>query len=330
MSESGSTAAPSRAALLTAFAAVYLIWGSTYLVMKFAVASMPPLLMAGTRYGLAGTLLYAFMRWQGAPRPTRRGWGYGALIGLCLLGFGNGGTTFGVLYLPSGTTSLLVATVPMFLALLGWLSGVSARPSLPVALGLAVGLVGLGLLASHPGSSAVRQPGHAGLGTGLVLVASFVWAVGSLYSKNHSPSPSPFLSGGMQMMCGGAAMLVVGLLRGEATDFHFAQVTAKSWLAYGYLVSVGSIVAFTAYIWLLRAVEPALAGTYAFVNPVVAVLLGWAFAGESLTPQMLGGGALIVVAVGLVVLGGRRPKQTLATSPEAAVEPAAVPHQTPA
>ena len=316
MATTGSAAAPSRAALLSAFAAVYLIWGSTYLVMKFAVASMPPLLMAGTRYGLAGTLLYAAMRWQGAPRPTLKGWGYGAIIGICLLGFGNGGTTFGVLYLPSGTTALLVATVPMFLAVLGWLSGISPRPTLWVALGLAAGLLGMGLLAAHPGAAAVRQPGHVGLGMGLVLLAAFVWSVGSLYSKKHQPSPSPFLSGGMQMMCGGAAMLLLGLLRGEATDFHFAQVTTKSWLAYGYLVTFGSIVAFTAYIWLLRVVEPALAGTYAFVNPVVAVLLGWAFAGETLNPQMLGGAALIVLAVGLVVLGGRRKAKVPKAAPE--------------
>ena len=317
MPDSSSTAAPSRAALLTAFALVYLIWGSTYLVMKFAVASMPPLLMAGTRYGLAGGLLYAFMRWRGEPAPTLRGWGYAATIGVCLLGFGNGGTTLGVMYLPSGITALLVATVPMFLAVLGWLSGVSPRPTKWVALGLGAGMAGMYLLAAHPTATAVKVPNHQGLGMGIVLVASLVWSIGSLYAKNHQPAPSPFASGGMQMLCGGAAMLVVGLLRGEATGFELAQVTAKSWLAYAYLVSVGSIVAFTAYIWLLRAVEPALAGTYAFVNPVVAVLLGWAFAGESLNPQMLGGAALIVLAVALVLLGGRRQP----TAPRARPEP---------
>ena len=293
--------------MLTAFAAVYLIWGSTYLVMKFAVASMPPLLMAGTRYGLAGALLYGFMRLRGEPAPTLAGWGQGIIIGVCLLGFGNGGTTLGVLYLPSSITALVVATVPMFLAVLGWLSGVAARPTKWVALGLAAGLTGIYLLAAHPGASAaVQRPGHTGLGMAVVLTAAFVWSVGSLYSKKHQPAPSPFLSGGMQMLCGGAAMLLVGLLKGEATGFTLAQVTAKSWLAFAYLVTLGSIVAFTAYIWLLRVVEPALAGTYAFVNPVVAVLLGWAFAGEKLSVQMLGGAALIVLAVGLVVLGGRR------------------------
>jgi drug/metabolite transporter (DMT)-like permease len=139
-----------------------------------------------------------------------------------------------------------------------------------------------------------------------VLTAALVWAIGSLYSKKKQPASSPFVSGGMQMLCGGLAMVVVGLLRGEATDFHVAAITTKSWIAYAYLVTFGSIVAFTAYIWLLRHVEPALAGTYAFVNPVVAVLLGWAFAGETLNAQMLGGAALIVIAVVLVVLGGRR------------------------
>ena len=320
MPDSSSVAAPSRVAMLLAFAAVYLIWGSTYLVMKFAVASMPPLLMAGTRYGLAGGLLYGVMRLRGEARPTWRGWGHALVIGICLLGFGNGGTTFGVLYLPSGTTSLLVATVPMFLALLGWLSGITPRPTRWVTVGLAAGLLGMYLLASHPSSAGVPRPGHAGIGVSLVLLAALLWSVGSLYSKRHQPASSPFLSGGMQMICGGVGMLLLGLVRGEASGFELAQVTTKSWVAYAYLVTFGSIVAFTAYIWLLRVVEPALAGTYAFVNPVVAVLLGWAFAGEVLNPQMLGGAALIVVAVVLVVFGGRRKAEVAVAAPEAAVD----------
>ncbi|AHJ99477.1 EamA family transporter [Hymenobacter swuensis] len=300
--------APTRAALLLAFAAVYIIWGSTYLGIRFAIDSIPPLLMAGSRYTLAGALLYGFMRWRGEPTPTRKGWLTAAVIGVCLLGFGNGGVTLGEQYIPTGLTALLVATVPMFLALLGWWSGVAARPRPVVAAGLAAGLAGVYLLARTPGASHVAKPGHEELGIGLVLVAALVWAIGSLYSKNHQPTPSPFLSGGMQMLCGGVAMLLVGLLRGEAAGFSLAQVTATSWLAYAYLVTFGSIVGFTAYIWLLRVVEPALAGTYAFVNPVVAVLLGWLFLHEVPDPQMLGGAALIVLAVALVVLGGRGKK----------------------
>jgi drug/metabolite transporter (DMT)-like permease len=299
---------PSRVSVLLAFAALYIIWGSTYLGIRFAIDSMPPLLMAGTRYALAGAVLYGYMRWRGEPAPTRQGWLTALLIGTCLLAFGNGGVTLGEQYIPSGLTALLVATVPMFLAVLGWWSGLASRLAPLVAVGLALGLGGVYLLARTRGASHVALPGHEGLGIALVLVAALVWAIGSLYSKKHQPAPSPFVSGGMQMICGGLVMLVAGLIKGEANDFELAQVTTKSWVAYAYLVTFGSIVAFTAYIWLLRVVEPAIAGTYAFVNPVVAVLLGWAFAGEQLNAGMLGGAALIVVAVALVVLGGRQKK----------------------
>ncbi|TGD81657.1 drug/metabolite exporter YedA [Hymenobacter wooponensis] len=301
-----ASTSPSRASILLAFAALYIIWGSTYLGIRFAIDSIPPLLMAGTRYATAGALLYGYMRWKGEPAPTRQGWFTALIIGTCLLAFGNGGVTLGEQYIPSGLTALLVATVPMFLAVLGWWSGLASRPAPLVAVGLALGLGGVYLLARTPGVSHVALPGHEGLGTALVLIAALVWAIGSLYSKKHQPAPSPFVSGGMQMLCGGLVMLVVGLIKGEAAGFELAHVTTKSWVAYAYLVTFGSIVAFTAYIWLLRVVEPAIAGTYAFVNPVVAVLLGWAFAGEQLNAGMLGGAALIVVAVALVVLGGRK------------------------
>jgi drug/metabolite transporter (DMT)-like permease len=297
---------PYRASILLAFAALYIIWGSTYLGIRFAIDSIPPLLMAGTRYATAGALLYSYMRWKGEPAPTRQGWFTALIIGTCLLAFGNGGVTLGEQYLPSGLTALLVATVPMFLAVLGWWSGLASRPAPLVAVGLALGLGGVYLLARTPGASHVALPGHETLGVALVLTAALVWAIGSLYSKKNQPAPSPFVSGGMQMLCGGLVMLVVGLIKGEAAGFELSQVTTKSWVAYAYLVTFGSIVAFTAYIWLLRVVEPAIAGTYAFVNPVVAVLLGWAFAGEQLNAGMLGGAALIVVAVALVVLGGRK------------------------
>lgn len=300
---------PSRAALLTAFALVYVIWGSTYLGIRFAIESLPPLLMAGTRYALAGGLLYGVMRLRGAPRPPLRNWGVALLIGICLLTFGNGGVTVGEQYVSSGLAALLVATVPMLLALLGWASGVSARPTPLAVLGLGLGLAGVYLLAraSAGAGSAVAQPGHESIGIACVLTAALVWAIGSLYGKNHRAAESPFLAGGMQMLCGGLVMVALGLARGEAQHLHLAAVSAKSWWAYAYLVTFGSLVAFTAYVWLLQAVEPALAGTYAFVNPVVAVGLGWAFGGEQLSWPMLGGGALVVAAVGLLLLGSRAP-----------------------
>jgi drug/metabolite transporter (DMT)-like permease len=292
---------PSRAAIIGAFAIVYLVWGSTYLGIRFAIDSIPPLLMAGSRYFLAGALLYGFMRLRGAPAPTLRGWGHALVIGICLLTFGNGGVTLGEQYISSGLTALLVAVVPLFLAVLGWLSGVSGRPTPRAAAGLLIGLAGVYLVARTPGTSPVAQPGHEALGLGLVLTAALLWAIGSLYAKKHQPAASPFVAGGMQMMLGGLLMLVVGLVKGEAHTFHLAAVTTQSWLAYVYLVTLGSIVAFSAYIWLLQAVEPALAGTNSFVNPVVAVVLGWALAGEQLSLPMLAGAALIVVAVVLVI-----------------------------
>jgi len=297
---------------LLAFALVYIIWGSTYLGIRFAIESMPPLLMAGARHLLAGLLLYSFMRWRSnTPAPTISNWVTALIIGVCLLAFGNGGVTLGEQYLPSSLAALLVATVPMFLALLGWLSGIAARPTPWVALGLGLGLAGVYLLANTPGASHVALPGHKALGIGCVLTAAVLWSIGSLYSKRKQASASPFVAGGMQMICGGLVTLVASFVHGEAAGFTLHNVTAKSWLAFGYLVVFGSLLAFTAYIWLLRAVEPALAGTYAFVNPVVAVVLGWAFAGEVLNVQMLGGAALIVAAVVLVVLGGRTKAQTL-------------------
>ena len=300
---------PSRAALLTAFALVYIIWGSTYLGIRFAIESLPPLLMAGTRYALAGALLYGAMRLHGAPAPSGASWGRALLIGICLISFGNGGVTLGEQYIPSGLAALLVATVPMLLALLGWASGVSARPTPLAALGLGLGLAGVYLLAraSAGTGSAVAQPGHEILGIACVLVAALVWTIGSLYGKRRPAVASPFVAGGMQMLCGGLVMVALGLARGETQQLHLAAVSSKSWWAYVYLVTFGSLVAFTAYVWLLQAVEPALAGTYAFVNPVVAVSLGWAFGGEQLSWPMLGGGALVVVAVGLLLLGSKVP-----------------------
>jgi len=309
---SASSTSPSRAALLFAFAIVYVVWGSTYLAIRFAIDTMPPLLMAGTRHLLAGVLLYCFMRARGAPRPSIRGWGIAFVIGICLLTIGNGGVTLGEQYIPSGLAALLAATVPMFLTLFGWLSGISARPKPGVMLGLALGLGGVYLLASTAEAGQVAIPGHQTLGIACVLTAALLWSIGSLYSKKKQPASSPFVAGGMQMICGGLVMLIAALAHGEASSFAPAAITTKSWVAFGYLVVFGSIMGFTAYIWLLRAVEPALAGTNAFVNPVVAIILGWAFANEPLNKQMLGGAALIVVAVGLVVLGSRTKKPIVA------------------
>lgn len=292
--------------MLAAFAAIYVIWGSTYLAIRFTIeGAMPPLLMAGTRSLLAGALLYGWMR--GVRRqaaPSAKSWGHALIIGGGLLLVGNGGVTLSEQYLPSGLASLFVATVPMWLALLGWLSGTGARPGWLTWLGLALGLAGVGLLTQ--GSSAdthVALPGHGNWGIGLLLVASAMWSAASLYSRRHPTSSSVLLGVAMQMLCGGALLVVAGLLIGEAATLHLSAIGPRAWAAWLYLITFGSLIGFTAYAWLLGVVEPAMVGTYAFVNPVVAVALGWALAGERLTPALAGGAALIVAAVALVVLG---------------------------
>lgn len=300
-------AAPPRSLILLALLALYLIWGSTYLATKVALGTWPPFLLSATRFLLAGALQYGAVRLSGVPAPSRQDWGRAAVVGVCLPLFGNGATVFAQQYIPSGTAALLVATVPMFLVLLGWATGLTGRPTGKVLLGLALGLGGLALLMSARSAAPVLQPGHAGLGVAAVLLAAFMWSVGSLFSKKKPIAGTPFLGVGMQMLCGGAFLLVAGLLHGEAAAYPVDNIPLHAWGAFAYLVIGGSFVAFSAYIWLLRVVEPALAGTYAFVNPVVAVLLGWLFAGETLNLGMVGGAALIVVAVALVVLGGRKP-----------------------
>lgn len=295
-----------RFLIVLALLALYLVWGSTYLATKVALGVWPPFLLSAMRFLLAGTLMYGAVRLSGAPAPTRQDWLRATIVGLCLPLFGNGGTTFAQQYIPSGMAALLVATVPMFLALLGWAAGLTPRPNGRILLGLTLGMTGLGLLMSTRSTASVLLPGHPLLGTVSVLLASLMWSVGSLYSRQKPIGGSPFLGVGMQMLCGGFFLLLAGLLHGEAATFQVSHVPLKAWGAFAYLVTFGSFVAFSAYIWLLRVVEPALAGTYAFVNPVVAVLLGWVFAGETLNAGMAGGAALIVVAVALVVLGGRR------------------------
>ena len=290
---------PSRNAVVANFAIVYVIWGSTYLGIRLAIDSVPPLLMVGARFLLAGALLYAWARRRGAARPTGAAWGRAAIVGGCLLVCGNGGLTFGEMYVPSGLAALLIAMVPVFMALLGWLSGQSPRPARRVWLGFACGLAGVALLARPDGASAAHP--RFLLGVGVILVGGVIWSAGSLYSRRAGQGTAPMLMAAMQMLTAGAMLLAGAGLRGEIADFHPAQVTAKSLVAFLYLVFIGALVGYNAYLWLLRHCPPAQVATYAYVNPVVAVLLGAGFGGEKLTSSMLAGAALIVAAVALVV-----------------------------
>lgn len=294
MTHTAAQSAP-RWKIIAAFAAVYIIWGSTYLGIRFAIETLPPFLMAGTRFLIAGTILYTWRRLSGSVGPVRVHWRSAAIIGGLMLLGGNGGVTWGEQHIASGLAALLVATVPIWIAALDWLRPGGTRPDGPVIAGLLLGFVGI-LLLVGPGNLGGGE-GNYTLGTLAVLGAAFSWALGSLYSK-RAPLPGDALQGiGMEMLAGGVWLWLAGTLAGEWGQLNLGAISLRSGLALAYLTLFGSLVGFTAYVWLLRVVSPARAATYAYVNPVVAVFLGWALAGEELTPLTLVAAAVIIAGV---------------------------------
>jgi len=290
-----------RARLVAAFAAVYLIWGSTYLAIRFAVETLPPLLMAGARFLIAGAIVLLWSRLrQGNGGPSRRDWITGLLSGPLLLAGGNGAVVWAELRVPSGIAALLVAIVPLWMVLLDWLRPGGRRPASLVFVGLGLGLVGLGLLV---GPDALHGGGDIdAIGAGVLILGSLSWAIGSLYTQ-RAPRPSSANNGsGTQMLAGGLCLLAVGLLSGEAGQLDLAHASTRSLLGFAYLVSFGSLIAFTAYIYLLAHTTTAKAATYAYVNPVVAVLLGWAFANEPVTSRTLVAAAVILAGVAIITV----------------------------
>jgi drug/metabolite transporter (DMT)-like permease len=289
------------ARIAAAFAIVYVVWGSTYLGIRFALETIPPFLMAGARFLLAGGALYAYSRWRGAPRPTVREWRHAALLGGFLFLGGNGAVVWAQQYVPSGVAALLVATEPMIFVLLdGWRRG--RRPDARVLAGLALGLAGVGLLVG-PGAILGGGRVHAGAAI-VVLLGATSWAWGSLKSSTLPLPKSPTMSTAMTLFSGGVLLSAAAIVRGEPWAFDPAAVSAKSLLATLYLVSFGSIVAFSAYLFLLKNATPARVATYAYVNPVVAVLLGWAFAGEPLVRRTVLAALVIVASVALIIRSG--------------------------
>jgi len=300
-----STRAPSQFPppwqVAVAFAAIYLIWGSTYLAIRFAVETIPPFSMGALRFLVAGGLVYAAARTR-APRPSARHWLSAVIAGTLLLGGGNGGVVWAEQWIPSGHAALIVATVPLWMVLLDWLFGSGRRPSSALLIGLAWGLVGVGLLVS---SNQVGAQSRDGLLGGLALCfASFSWAAGSIYSKGARLPDSPWLATGMQMLAGGVVLGILAMVAGEGTRFHPSDFSVKSILALVYLIVFGALIAFTAYIWLLGVTTAARISTYAYVNPAVAVLLGWLLAEEPLDGRAALAMIIILSAVVVVSLRG--------------------------
>ena len=295
MTDLPNPSAPSRALIFAAFAAVYTIWGSTYLAIRFAVEVLPPFLMVGTRFLVAGSILYVWVRLSGAPRPDLSQWKSAAIIGLLMLVLGNGLVSWAEQKIPSGLAALMVATVPFWMVMLDWMRPRGTAPSSRVVLGLIIGFVGVALL-FQPWRSTEGETFDL-LSAAILIVATLFWATGSLYSVRAKLPPSSVLSMGMEMLSGGFIALLVGMLRGELANIEVSAITVRSLLALTYLILFGSLVGFNAYMWLLRVCAPAWVSTFAFVNPVVAVFLGWAFGGEPLTVRILIAASLIVISV---------------------------------
>jgi drug/metabolite transporter (DMT)-like permease len=296
--------------------AVYIVWGSTYLAIRVAVRTMPPFLMAGVRFVFAGALLYAWSLWRGHTvyeRPTWKQWRAAAIVGGALLLGGNGAVVWAEQRIDSGIAALVVATVPLWMALMDRVF-FGQRLAWTAILGLGLGFGGLAVLATGGHGDA-----HiTAAGVGAVMFASFSWAAGSLYSR-RAPLPSrPLVGTGMEMIAGGVLLGIAGLVLGEGGKMHLSEFSAGSWFSLAYLIVFGSLVGFTAYVWLLRNARTTLVSTYAYVNPVIAVLGGWLILNEAITTRTLVGGAIIVMAVVLIVTARQMP---VAAEPAAAEPP---------
>lgn len=305
----GHEAAPSRAKLLLAFGAVYFIWGSTYLAIRFAIETVPPFLVGGIRFLIAGVLMYAWLRARGAVRPTRLEWRSAFMIGPLMMTGGNGGIVWAEQFVSSGVVALLVALVPLWMLLLAWGRG-GRRPSRREWFGVATGLVGVSMLVSTDGNLA--SGGVSPLAALVMICSTLSWSVGSTIAREAPLPSSPLLASAMEMIAGGMGMVLIAMARGEFAQFALSAVSWRSGLSIAYLAGFGSIVAFSAYKWLLSRASPAAVGTYAFVNPVVAVGLGWVFAAETLGPRTL---AAMVVIVGAVVAISLRPGHQVLADP---------------
>lgn len=285
-----------RPQLVAAFAAVYIIWGSTYLAIRFAIETLPPFLMAGVRFVIAGAAMYTWARLRGAPRPNRVHWRSAIVIGVLLLVGGNGGVVWSEQFIPSGVAAVVVALVPIWIATVDWARPGGERPAALTVAGLLAGFAGTAVLVAPVEIAGLRSS----LDSRAVLVvvgASVSWAAGSVYSRYAPMVASPITSTGMKMLAGGAVLIGVGTASGEWTALDPTTISIRSLAAMAYLIVFGAIVAFTAYLWLLKNATLAAASTYAYVNPVVAVLLGWALAGEAVTVRLFTAMLVIIAAV---------------------------------
>jgi drug/metabolite transporter (DMT)-like permease len=293
---------PSRTLLFGAFGIVYVVWGSTYLAIRIAIETIPPLLMAGTRFLVAGAILYAWARARGAPRPGARAMRDAALLGALFLFIGNGGLVWAETRVPSGLAAVLDATTPFWTVLIERLRGSQAAVRPAVYAGLALGLIGVVLLMLPGGHEEAVDL----LGAGVILVAALVWAYAMVMTRSLTLPESGAVSAAVQMLAGGVLLIAAGSLGGEWSGFVPSGASLRSLLGLGYLIVFGSLVAYSAFTWLLRVAPAGRVSTYAYVNPVVAVLLGWLLASEPFGGRELAASAVIIAGVVLIISGRTR------------------------
>jgi len=300
--------APSSLAIWAAMISVYIVWGSTYLAIRFAVQTMPPFLMAAARFLLAGAVLYGLRRARGDAAPTRLEWRSAAIVGVLLLVGGNGGVVWAEQHVASSVAALLVGSSPLWMIMIDALRPGGQRPSWPSVAGVLVGFVGIALLIG-PSELSGGADRIDPIGSAVLILAAFLWAIGSLYSRNAALPSSPLLGTGMEMLVGGAGLLVLGALTGEFGRLNLAGISAPSLWGLAYLVVFGAWVGFGAYTWLLRVAPISFVSTHAYVNPVVAVGMGYLVAAESITPRTLVAAAIIVGSVALTKAANQNGKR---------------------
>lgn len=303
-----------RWSIIAGFATIYTIWGSTYLAIRLGVDTIPPFLMAGARFTLGGLLLYTWVRSRGAARPKPIHWLTAGVLGLLMAAGANGLVTYAETTVPSGIAALIVAMVPMWIVLFDWISPGGMRPTLLIVAGLVLGFLGVTLLINPTEAGDLSQFDKAG--ALLVVLATIMWASGSIYSRHAIQPESKMLGASMQMITGGIMLFVISGVAGEYHAFDISAVTLSSTLAWAYLTTFGSF-AYAVYIWLLKASTPAKVATYAYVNPVIALILGSVIAGEALTSWIAGCSVITLIGVGLIVTGRKRAR-TIGTASEVA------------
>ena len=285
--------------LALAFACIYIVWGSTYLAIRYAVETIPPFAMAGIRFLIASGILYGWLALRGETRrPTTAQWRAASISGALFFLGGNGGVSWAEQRVPSGVTALVVGSMPLWIALLDWLRPDGRRPTLKTAAGIALGFLGVALLIgpTELSSSAVDPAGAL-----VLLLASISWAAGTIYTRHAARMGNHLQSTAMQMLAGGVFLCAAGAAHGDWIAIDLRAVSARSAASLAYLVVFGSILAFSAYNWLVHATTPARVSTYAYVNPAIAVALGWGLAGEAISPRILIAGATIVASVATIL-----------------------------